>query len=232
MRDPYGFSRDDRLETTGNRGRPIRERAPEESASPSEGTREANEPGEEIASPGAGTLPEEDASTSAGGADEDVIVAEEPAPTQEPIAMSVDLSTLIDHAEAYEFVYYPGDTVEYEVSLTNPYETELTLRVTATIEYMDNMWVYNPEVGTYQRRNSVGEPVEGESTETWDSVTIAPGETLVLSDVYEMPEDATWANYQIHVALTDISSGSTYEDPEAGWFDPPLDLAEVHRRNR
>ena len=32
----------------------------------------------------------------------------------------LDLSKVINYADSYEFVYCPGDTVEYEVSLTNP----------------------------------------------------------------------------------------------------------------
>jgi len=143
----------------------------------------------------------------------------------------LNLSNVINYAQSYEFVYYPGDTVEYEVSLTNPYDTELTITMTATIEYMDNSWAYNEEVGTYQRLRLVGQAVQGDSTQTWDTITLAPGETLNLYDSYDMPKSAYWANYQIDVTITEICSGLSYQDPQAGWFDPPLNLREVHSQS-
>ncbi len=144
----------------------------------------------------------------------------------------LDLSKVINYADSYEFVYYPGDTVEYEVSLTNPYDTELTISMTATIEYMDNSWAYNEEVGTYQRLRLVGQAVQGDSTQTWDTIKLAPGETLNLYDRYDMPETAYWANYQIDVTITEICSGLSYQDPQAGWFDPPLNLSEAHSKSK
>ena len=161
------------------------------------------------------------------------VVADE---TEKPLISlaenELDLSKVINFAYSYKFVNYPGDTVEYEVSLINPYDTELKLSMTATIEYMDNSWAYNEEVRTYQRRRLVGEPVEGESTETWDTITLAPGEILNLYDSYYMPETAYWANYQIDVTITDLCSGLSYQDPQAGWFDPPLDLKEAHSQSK
>ncbi len=144
----------------------------------------------------------------------------------------LDLSKVINYADSYEFVYYPGDTVEYEVSLTNPYDTELTISMTATIEYMDNSWAYNEEVGTYQRLRLVGQAVQGDSTQTWDTIKLAPGEILNLYDSYYMPETAYWANYQIDVTITEICSGLSYQDPQAGWFDPPLNLSEAHSKSK
>ena len=144
----------------------------------------------------------------------------------------LDLSKVLNYAHSYRFINYPGDTVEYEVNLINPYDTELKISMTATIEYMDNSWAYNEEVGTYQRRRLVGEPVEGESTETWDTITIGPGEILNLYDSYYMPETAYWANYQIDVTITELCSGLSYQDPQAGWFDPPLNLSEAHSKSK
>ena len=143
----------------------------------------------------------------------------------------LDLSNVINYAESYEYIYYPGDTVEYEVSLTNPYDTELTISMTVTIEYMNNSWVYNEEVGTYQRQHLVGQAVQGDSTETWDAITLAPGETINVYDSYDMPKSAYWANYQIDVTITEICSGLSYQDPQAGWFDPPLNLSEAHSQS-
>ena len=79
--------------------------------------------------------------------------------------------------------------------------------MTVTIEYMTNSWVYNEEVGTWQRQRLVGQAVEGDSTETWDTITLAPGETINVYDSYYMPNDAYWANYQIDVTITEICSG-------------------------
>jgi len=160
-----------------------------------------------------------------------VVANEEEKPLISLADNELDLSKVINYADSYRFVYYPGDTVEYEVSLTNPYSTELTISMTATIEYMDNSWAYNEEVGTYQRQRLVGEPVEGDSTETWDTITIAPGEILNLYDTYYMPETAYWANYQIDVTITELCSGLSYQDPQAGWFDPPLDRSEANSKS-
>jgi hypothetical protein len=258
MRDPYGFARDERLEATGNRGRPIHMRE--------EGIYEVSPltytstdyiytdfytywahyldslgySSSWINFESLGYTQEEIAflqTLSTQETYEGMLTGYVVGPTQElPILSAeqtgVDLSRLINYADAYQFIYMPGDTVEYEISLTNPYDTELTLSVAATIEYMNNSWVYNPDVGTYQRRHLVGTPVQGESTEVWETVTIAPAETITLYDTYYMPLEAYWSNYQFDVTLVDLSSGTSYNNPAAGWFDPPLNLAEAHRHNR
>ena len=274
MLDPYGQSKDDRMDVRGNRGRPIWE---------------ASEPADAPGSKGAGTCslnshgkPVEGTYIdgtyipitwetyyaayyaywginspyynykSLGYSREEIayletlsvkeiydamfpgyiIVDQKEMPLISLADNELDLSKVLNYAHSYKFVNYPGDTVEYEVSLKNPYDTELTLSMTAVIEYMDNSWVYNEDVGTYQRARFVGEPVQGDSTQTWDTVTLAPGETLNLYDSYDMPETAYWANYQIDVTLTDLCSGLSYQNPQAGWFDPPLDLSEVHSQSK
>jgi hypothetical protein len=214
MLDPYGFARDNRLELDGDRGRPFRLVASPDVVPcylTSEVTSsEVSEPIAELVQP---------------------IESEPLTTTLTTSTVSYDLSRIISYAEAYRFVYYPGDTVQYDLALTNPYDTPLTFSVSATIEYMNVVWVYNPDLHTYQRENLVGDPVQGESTEYWESVTLQPGETVVLYDSYYMPTTAYWSNYQFDVTLTNLSSGETYNDPAAGWFDPPLDIAGVHREN-
>lgn len=251
MRDPYGFSKDNRLEETGNRGRPIRNREENMTYTATDYIYvdfytywaayldELGYSSRWLNFESLGYSEEEIAflqSLSLQEIYEGMLTGYVAGPSQELPLLSteqggIDLGNIINYADAYQFVYMPGDTVEYEISLTNPYDTELTLSVMATIEYMDNAWVYNPEVGTYQRRHLVGTAVEGESTEEWETVTIAPGETITLYDTYYMPLDAYWSNYQIDVTLVDVSSGTSYNDPCAGWFDPPLNLAEAHRNN-
>ncbi|MBN3037875.1 MAG: hypothetical protein JW869_00495 [Candidatus Omnitrophica bacterium] len=242
MRDPYGHSKDDRKEETGNRGRPIREiiEIPESyfrtdylyvdhdtywaayfeyygiySAMYNFDSLGYSEEESDLLR--SMTLSEVRQAMITGYILGDTL--------EYPILSSadgLDLSNVVDYADAYEYVYLPGETVEYDVMLTNPYDTSLDLSLTVTVEYMNNEWVYNPDSKTYYRQSLVGEALEGESTQVWDTLTLAPAENITLYDTYFMPLEVGYGDYQFDLTLTDLSSGLTYTDPRVGWFDPPL----------
>ena len=136
--------------------------------------------------------------------------------------------------------YGPGDTVAYAVGLTNPYDTPLNLSVKAMVTYMNIRWsiagrgLWNTLAFEYLN----GYPLPGESTQVWENVTLNPGETLTLSDTYNMPvgtlRTGSWLQgwpftglyvwgsilngYAYDVTITDLNTGKTYNDPAAGFF--------------
>lgn len=111
-------------------------------------------------------------------------------------------------------VYVDGSEISYHVSLTNPYDEAITLMVEVTLH-----------AGVkYATTNQIGfaYPLSGESTQVWQSITLQPGQTLVLDDVYVYSKSMTpsngWTTYQFNLKLTDLNSGLTLSDPDAGWF--------------
>lgn len=141
-------------------------------------------------------------------------------------------------AHPYYDPYAPGDATSYTISLTNPYDTPLTLSVESTITYLNQQWtVYNRDWSTLTFETQTGAALPGDSTQTWDTVTIQPGETIYLYDTYDMPTETVGVTkfiyksypdqyaygsvlngYSYDVTITDLSTGLTYNDPAAGWF--------------
>lgn len=114
----------------------------------------------------------------------------------------------------YPAIMVDGNTVTYHVSLTNPYSEAITLSVNST--------VHAGVFYTFQKTYGFAYPLPGESTATWESVTLMPGETVVLDGVYVYEGSLTsmngWTQYLFNLEITDLNSGETYSDPSAGWF--------------
>lgn len=252
MLDPYGHSKDDRMDLYGNRGRVIQEieelltflytnylffdwitfYAIYQSWFYGLNLETLGFTAEEITFLRGLTGAEQQLAFSLG------YVAMDPVEmTLLPIS-ELDLGQLINYAA-------PTDTAtdgsfQYSLSLTNPYDTPLTLTVSTAIQYTPGgvrgdelsgyVYVTNPYY--FENYTLTSYSLTGDSTQQWETVTIQPGETIVLNDTYTASGQNysgcgfnygttchTGNGYTFGVTLSDSSTGSTYYDPAAGWFN-------------
>ena len=161
-----------------------------------------------------------------------------------PLASSRDLklSRVLDYVVSKDVnLFRPGEKVHYDVSLTNPYDKPLTLSVAVAItSNAGTVWKYDPTANpdakdsrgkpVQVREYTNGKPIVGDSTKVWKEVTLQPGQTVVLQNVYDSAtagekypmsswyQNLRYTGFYFDVTIKDSKSGQSFNKPVAGYF--------------
>jgi len=131
--------------------------------------------------------------------------------------VSSPLDTTVDYFSYYYLdtngipVYFIGNTMNYEVHIRNLEAQNLNnLTIQVIQEYNESGPGFNK-----------GDPLPGDSTQTWTNQAVLQGAELVLSDSYYISYDVQPGLDQTHVI---VSQGGVelYNNSEAGIWCPPL----------
>ena len=127
--------------------------------------------------------------------------------------------------------YYIGMPMCYRLHLTNIGERMYEdIDVRTTVEYYEthtvDRWWYPDEDGNTLITVEKGDPLPGDTQQTWWEVDFLPGETVVLEHCYTPTYETVSGLDQIHLELRHHNNGpwhaaKFYEEPEQGIFCPP-----------
>ena len=120
--------------------------------------------------------------------------------------------------------YYIGLPMTYELHITNTGKrTFRHLDVTAIQEYHESgtCYRYSEEI-----RYSKGDPMPGDTTQSWSDLTLRGGEGIILEGGYVPPITTCEGLDQTHVTIRHTNNGNEmaatiYFEQEAGVFCPP-----------
>ncbi len=120
--------------------------------------------------------------------------------------------------------YYIGLPMTYELRVKNTGKrTFRHMDITAIQEYHESgtCYRYSKEI-TYSK----GDPMPGDTTQSWSDLTLRGGEEIVLEGGYVPPYTTCDGLDQTHVIIKHTNNGQAeaavmYFEPEAGVFCPP-----------